>query len=477
VATGGAFGGKEDLNVQAHAALLALRTERPVLLALSRAESLRFSVKRHAFWMDYTVASDAEGHLLAVKARMVGDNGAYASVGGKVLERAAGHACGAYKVPNVDVETRAVFTNNPPSGAMRGFGANQANFALESLIDRLAEAVGIDGWDMRWRNALAEGDRFGTGQRLGPGVGLKDTLLAVRDQYRSARYAGIACGAKNTGIGNGLTEHGRAVLRPDGDGALTLFHSWTEMGQGTHTVFRQMAAAELGLDPARISVVVDTSHELDTGITTASRATMLGGQAVLKACGQLRDEMARRGCRLDDLVGQEFRAEVAIDWTTPLDADVEEPVTHFGYGWASQVVILDEEGRIEKVVAAHDVGRALDPLMLEGQVVGGVHMGLGHTLSEAFVTQDGRLVTDSLKSLGIIPAAGMPPVEVILIEEHQPEGPYGAKGMGEAVLVPTASAVAGALHAFDGAWRTSLPMRDTAAAQAAVPRPRHMSGS
>ena len=287
VATGGAFGGKEDLNVQGHAALLSIATERPVMLALSRADSLRFSVKRHEFWMDYTVACDADGGLVAVKARMVGDNGAYASVGGKVLERAAGHACSAYKVPNVDVQARAVLTNNPPSGAMRGFGANQANFAMESLLDRLAEPVGIDGWEIRWRNALAVGDRFGTGQKLGPGVGLKDTLLAVRDQYRAARYAGIACGAKNTGIGNGLTEYGRAVLRPDGDGRLSLFHSWTEMGQGTHTVFRQIAAAELGLDPAGIDVIVDTSHELDTGITTASRATMLGGQAVLQACARL----------------------------------------------------------------------------------------------------------------------------------------------------------------------------------------------
>ena len=345
VATGGAFGGKEDLNVQAHAALLALRTGRPVLVALSRADSLRFSVKRHAFWMDYTVACDAEGHLVAVRARMVGDNGAYASVGGKVLERAAGHACSAYAVPNVDVEARAVYTNNPPSGAMRGFGANQANFGMESLLDRLAEQVGIDGWEIRWRNALAEGDRFGTGQKLGPGVGLKATLLAVRDQYRAARYAGIACGAKNTGIGNGLKEYGRAVLRPDGDGRLTLFHSWTEMGQGTHTVFRQLAAAELGLDPEGITVVVDTSHELDTGITTASRATMLGGQAVLKACAELRDELARRGCGLDDLAGEEFRADIVIDWTTPLGADVEEPITHFGYGWATQVVILDDAGR------------------------------------------------------------------------------------------------------------------------------------
>ncbi len=470
VATGGAFGGKEDLNVQGHAALLALAAERPVLLALSRADSLRFSIKRHRFWMEYTVGCDAEGKLTAVKARFIGDNGGYASVGAKVLERAAGHACSAYEVPNVDVQANAILTNNPPCGAMRGFGANQANFGMETCLDRLAESVGIDGWEIRWRNALETGKRFGTGQKLGPGVGLRDTLLAVKDQYRNAKYAGIACGAKNTGIGNGMKEYGRAVVRPEGDGRLTVFHSWTEMGQGTHTVMRQIASDELDLQPEAIEVRVDTTHELDTGITTASRATMLGGRAVLKACQALRAEMVRRRCLLDDLAGEEFPAEILIDWTTKLGDDVEEPITHFGYGWATQVCILDEEGAIEKFVAAHDVGKALDPLMLEGQVVGGVHMGLGHTLSETFETEGGFPVTDTVKSLNIIPAAGMPPVETILVEEFQPEGPYGAKGMGEAVLVPTAAAVAGALYAFDGIRRTDLPMRDSPAALAAVPK-------
>ena len=470
VATGGAFGGKEDLNVQGHAALLALVTERPVLLALTRADSLRMSIKRHRFWMEYTLGCDADGMLTAVKARFIGDNGGYASVGAKVLERAAGHACSAYEVPNVDVKANAILTNNPPCGAMRGFGANQANFAMETLLDRLAEQVGIDGWEIRWRNALEEGKRFGTGQKLGPGVGLKDTLLAVKDQYREAKYAGIACGAKNTGIGNGMKEFGRAVVRPEGDGRLTVFHSWTEMGQGTHTVMRQIASDELDLPPRAIEVKVDTRYELNTGITTASRATMLGGRAVLKACEALRAEMVKRRCRLDDLAGEEFPAEIVVDWTTPLGADVEEPITHFGYGWATQVCILDDDGAIEKIVAAHDVGKALDPLMLEGQVVGGVHMGLGHTLSETFETEGGFPVTDTVKSLNIIPASGMPPVETILVEEHQPEGPYGAKGMGEAVLVPTAAAVAGALYAYDGVRRTDLPMRDSPAALAAVPK-------
>jgi xanthine dehydrogenase molybdenum-binding subunit len=200
---------------------------------------------------------------------------------------------------------------------MRGFGANQANFAVEGMLDVLAEACGLDGWEMRWRNALEAGDRFSTGQKLGPGVGVRKTLLAVRDAYRSARYAGIACGAKNTGVGNGLREYGRAVLRPEADGTVTLFHSWTEMGQGTHTVLRQIAAAALGLDAERIRVVVDTSHELDTGQTTASRATMLGGHAVVQAATRL-DRAMEGGIPLEALAGQEFEGEVVIDWTTAL---------------------------------------------------------------------------------------------------------------------------------------------------------------
>ncbi len=469
VSTGGAFGGKEDLNVQGQAALLALRTGRPVMLRLTRRESIAFHVKRHPMWLDYTAGCDADGHLVAVRARIVGDNGAYASVGGKVLERAAGHACGPYRVPNVDVEARAVYTNNPPSGAMRGFGVNQAAFALEGVLDMLAEQAGLDGWEIRWRNALDVGDRFGTGQLLGPGVGIRATLLAVRDAYRSARYAGIACGAKNTGIGNGLVERGRAVLRPEPDGTATLFHSWTEMGQGCHTVFRQLAAGELGIDPGRIRVVVDTSHELDTGETTASRATMLGGGAVLRACEALRSALAGVDGGLGALAGREFPGEVVVDWTTSLDADTDEPVTHFAYGWATQVVILDDAGRIARVIAAQDVGRALNPTLLRGQVEGGIHMGLGMALTEEFRVVGGVPETVTLKSLGIIPAATMPPVEAILVEVPQPEGPYGAKGMGEAVLVPTAAAVAGALYAFDGVRRTRLPMRDSATARALLP--------
>jgi xanthine dehydrogenase molybdenum-binding subunit len=467
VATGGAFGAKEDLNVQCHAALLARAARGPMLVTLSRRESLRFHAKRHPMWLDYTAGCDVEGRLVGVRARITGDTGAYASVGDKVLERAAGHACSAYRVPNVDVEARAIYTNNPPCGAMRGFGVNQSNFAMEGILDRLAERVGIDGWEIRWRNALDVGDRFTTGQRLGPGVGLKKTLAAVRDAYRSARYAGIACGVKNTGIGNGVTERGRAVLRPEADGSVTVFHSWTEMGQGVHTALMQIACEELGLTPERVHLVVDTEHELDTGQTTASRSTVLGGRAVIEAARALK--AALDGGRLEDLAGQEFAGEFVVDWTTALGPDVEEPVTHLAYGWATQVVILDEEGRLKNVVAAHDVGKAINPMLVEGQIEGAVHMGLGHALSEEFVVEGGVPVTETLKSLHLIPAGGMPHIEPILVEEPQPEGPYGAKGVGEVALVPTAAAVAGALYAYDSVRRNRLPMKDSPAARAAVP--------
>jgi xanthine dehydrogenase molybdenum-binding subunit len=241
------------------------------------------------------------------------------------------------------------------------------------------------------------------------------------------------------------------------------------MGQGVNTVLMQIVCEELGLTADRVHVVVDTMRELDTGQTTASRSTVLGGRAILEAAKKVRAEL--NGGRLEDLAGREFEGEVVIDWTTkPGTPGVENPVTHFAYAWAVQVVLLDDEGRVEKVIAAHDVGRALNPTLVEGQVEGGVHMGLGFGLTEDFPVEGGVPTSTTLKSLGIIPAPRMPEVETIIVEVPQPEGPYGAKGAGEIGLVPTAAACAGALHAFDGRWRTRLPMRDSAAAAALVPR-------
>jgi selenium-dependent xanthine dehydrogenase len=470
VSNGGAFGAKEDLGINGQAALLAQLTGRPVKLTLMRDESIRMHSKRHPLKMSYTVGCDEGGTLTAVKARIVGDTGAYASVGAKVLQRACGHSCSAYEVPNVFVEALAVYTNNPPCGAMRGFGSNQANFAMEGCLDRLAEKVGIDGWDIRWRNALEVGSTFGTGQVLGEGVGFKRCLEAVKDVYKNARYAGVAGAVKNVGVGNGLPEYGRASVELQSDGSLLVRHSWTEMGQGVDTVLQQVACEELssvGVELKNISVRVDTDREFPTGQTTASRGTFLGGLAVKRACEKLKEEL--NGSLLSELAGKEFTAEIEFKVTQPMsDPDLQR--SHICFGWGAQVAILDDEGKLRKVAAAHDVGKVMNRNLLEGQIEGSIHMGLGHSLTEEFVVEDGYISTPTLKSQGIIPAKGMPEVECIFIEEAQPEGPYGAKGVGEIGLVPTASAVAAAIHSFDGVWRNSLPMKDSAAAKAANPK-------
>jgi xanthine dehydrogenase molybdenum-binding subunit len=465
VTNGGAFGGKEDMSIQAQTALLAQTTGSPVKMTLSREESLRLHPKRHPIRMCYTVGCDSEGHLTAVRAHMIGDKGAYASVGSKVLERAAGHCTGPYKVDNVEVVSRAVYTNNPPCGAMRGFGANQAAFAIESLLDMLAEKVGIDGWEMRYRNALDVGDRFCTGQTLEASVGLKKTLEAVKDLYRAARFAGIACGIKNVGIGNGMPEYGKAMLVVRAGGAVDIHTGYTEMGQGLFTLLQQTACEETGLPLSMFSFVsADTRFNLDCGQTTASRGTFLGCLGVQEAARKLKADLDR-GLSLKDLEGTTYYGEVLLDDTTSLEARAEKPRTHFAYGFATQVVILDDDGHLKKVVAAHDVGRVMNPVLLEGQIEGSIHMGLGYALTEEFRVEDGIPQTMTVNSLGLLRARHMPEVELIMIEDRHPQGPYGAKGVGEIGLVPTAPAVAAALYKYDGIRRVTLPMKDSPAAR------------
>jgi xanthine dehydrogenase molybdenum-binding subunit len=373
-------------------------------------------------------------------------------------------------VPNVDVEARTVHTNNPPCGAMRGFGANQAAFAMEGVLDRLAELAELDGYDIRERNVLGPGDRFATGQLMTASCGIRQTLEAVRDHYRSAKIAGIACGIKNTGIGNGIDDTGRVLIEVDGDGGIQVLTGFTEMGQGLHTILRQVVCEETGLEPCDMTVRTASDPRVVCGMTTASRATALCTAAGRKAAVKLAEALRR--APLAELAGQAFLGEHIVDFTTPPGADVEEPVTHMAFGYATQVVILSEDGLIEKVVAAHDVGRAINPQSCRGQVEGGVHMGLGYALSEDFPCTGG--VPDSLKlrDLGIIKAADTPPVEVILVEVPDDVGGYGSKGVGEIGLVPTAGAVAAALHAHDGVWRHTLPMTDAPAARASVPKSR-----
>jgi selenium-dependent xanthine dehydrogenase len=469
VPSGGAFGGKEDMSVQAQTALLARVTGRPVKLVLTREESVRIHPKRHPLRLDYTVGCDAEGRLTAVVARILGDSGAYASVGGKVLERAAGHACGPYRVPAVDVEALAVYTNHPPSGAMRGFGVPQAAFAIEGCLDLLAKRVGLDGWEMRRRNAVGVGDPVTTGQVLEKSVGLRRTLDAVKDAYYGARQAGqavgIACGIKNSGIGNGVTEWGKCRLVVERDGTVSLYNGYTEMGQGLLTVLVQFAVEVTGLPASLFHPKVDSTFALGCGQTTGSRATLFGGRAVTSAARMLRADLDA-GRSLADLAGHVYAADEVTSDTTALGADGPRIKTHTSYGFATQVVVLDGDGRVERVVAAHDVGRVVNPLLCRGQIEGSIHMGLGYALTEELPCENGMPVTHALRELGVLRARDMPATEVILVEEPEPEGPFGAKGVGEIGLVPTAAAVAGALEAHDGVRRTTLPMKDSPAARA-----------
>jgi len=459
VSNGGAFGGKEDMSNQGQTALAAWLSGRPVKCTLSREESLLMHAKRHPIRMHYRAGCDEEGHLTALWARMIGDSGPYASVGMKVLERAAGHASGPYHLPTIDVEAVAARTNNPVCGAFRGFGANQAQFAMEGVLDRLAEKVGISGWEIRSRNVITPGAEWGPGQLMDDGCrGARECLDAVKPAYDEARAAGKAVGLglalKNSGLGNGFVEISRSVVRFEEDGTVEVRHCWTEMGQGVHTVALQVAVEELGVEPERIRVVVDTTRELGAGQTTGSRGTLMASGSVADACRAAKAD----GCR----IGVDYPGEFRVDWTNHLgEPGVEHPTIHAAFGYAAQVVIADREtGTIEKVVAAHDVGRAVNPLLCVGQVEGAVHMGLGYALTEDFPSDDtGRPTTMTLRSLNIIRAKDVPEIETILVEVPQPNAPYGVKGVGEIGLVPTSGAVAAALHEVDGVWRTTLPMR------------------
>ena len=461
VSNGGAFGGKEDMSNQGQTALAAWLLQRPVKTTFSREESFLVHTKRHPIRMEYEAGCDTDGRLQALRVRMIGDSGPYASVGMKVLERAAGHACGPYVIPNIDVEAIAARTNNSVCGAFRGFGANQAQFAMEGVIDRLADAVGISGWEMRSRNVVEPGVVWGPGQIMDDGaLGARECLEAVKSAHDEAvaagRAVGVGLGLKNSGLGNGFKEIARAVVHFRGDGKVEVRHCWTEMGQGVHTVAMQVAVEELGVEPERIEVIVDSTRELGAGQTTGSRGTLMGAGSVADAC---RAAMVD-GCR----VGVDYEGEYRVDWTNSLSEGLENPIIHSTFGYAAQLVVMDPDtGVVERVVAAHDVGRAVNPLLCEGQVEGAVHMGLGYALSEGFpCDEDGMPENLTLRSLDIIRPKDMPPVEVILVEATEPNSPYGIKGVGEIGLVPTAGAVAAAMHARDGEWRNELPLANEA---------------
>lgn len=461
VSNGGAFGGKEDMSNQVHTALSAWLLGKPVQITLSREQSLLMHPKRHPIRMTYEAGCDENGKLTGLRARMLGDSGPYASVGMKVLERAAGHATGPYVLQAVDVEAIAARTNNPVCGAFRGFGANQAQFAMEGIIDRLAEKVGINGWEIRSLNVVNPGDVWGPGQIMDDGcLGARACLDAVKPAYDQAIQdglpVGIGLGLKNSGLGNGFDEIAKAVVRFEADGTIEVRHCWTEMGQGVHNVALQVAVEELGVAAEQIKVIVDSTRELGAGQTTGSRGTLMGAGAVQDACrNALLD-----GCQ----VGLDYEGSYRINWTNSLSEGLENPVIHSTFGYASQLVVLNpDDGEVRNVVAAHDVGRAVNPMLCEGQIEGAVHMGLGYALTEGFPTDSsGRPTNTTFRSLDIIRPKDMPPVDVIIIESPQPGSPYGIKGVGEIGLVPTAGAVAAAVRSYDDSWPTELPIRNLA---------------
>jgi CO/xanthine dehydrogenase Mo-binding subunit len=456
VAAGGGFGGKEDLTVQHHAALYCMALQRPVKVRLNRAESIRMHPKRHRMQMRYKLACDHKGKLTALRARIVGDTGAYASVGGEVVARTGTHAAAAYHVPSVDVVASAYYTNNPPAGAFRGFGVNQSNFAMESLVDELCTQGGFDRWQFRYDNALAAGRMTTTGHVLGEGVGLRPCLEAVKDAFHQAEYAGLACAIKNCGIGNGLEEISDTRLKVVAPDRIDLYHGWTEMGQGIHTLACQILCEVLGFDRSvQIDVKCSTGAEAKGGVTTASRGTVLLGNSIIAAAQKLKADL--EGRLLADLVGKEYVARFVVDWTT--DHHVAgEIVSHFSYGYATHLAVLDKDGRLQAIHAAHDGGKIINPVLYEGQIEGGVVMGIGYALSEKLPLKDGRLTSARMSKLGLPKAKDVPMIKAIGVECADPMGPFGAKGVGEIGTIPTAAAIANAYCRFDGQRRYRLPL-------------------
>ena len=458
---GGGFGGKEDMSVQHHAALAAYLTKRPVKVKLTRKESLIVHPKRHPMSMDFTTACDEEGNLTAMKAVIVADTGAYASLGGPVLQRACTHAAGPYHYQVVDIDGTAVYTNNPPAGAFRGFGVTQTCFATECNINLLAEMVGLTPWEIRYKNAIRPGEVLPNGQIADASTGLAETLEAVKDIYEKNPNAGIACAMKNAGVGVGLPDMGRCRLLVK-DGKVHIYTGASCIGQGLGTVAVQiLCETTLHLESSQVEFhAANTSLAPDSGTTSGSRQTLITGEAVREAGEQLKKELLETpNGSLLDLEGKEYFAEFFAK-TDPLGSDVPNPVSHIAYGYATQVCILNEDGTVREVVAAHDVGRAVNPKSVEGQIEGGVVMSLGYALTENYPLKQ-CVPTAKFGTLGLFRADKVPDVVSLIIEKQGVKEAYGAIGIGEITSIPTAPAVQGAYYRFDGKFRTALPLKET----------------
>lgn len=454
---GGGFGGKEDVSVQHHAALLAYLTKRIVKVKLSRQESIVVHPKRHPMWMDITTACDENGYLTAMKAVVVSDTGAYASLGGPVLQRACTHAAGPYNFQVIDIDGKAVYTNNPPAGAFRGFGVTQTCFGSERNLDLLAEKVGISPWEIRYRNAIRPGQVLPNGQIADSSTGVAETLEAVKEVYENEPYAGIACAMKNAGVGVGLPDWGRCRLLVKG-GKVEIHAGASCIGQGLGTVLTQVVSETTGFSIDKIVYCrPNTANSPDSGTTSGSRQTLITGEAAKRACEKLMEDL--KGSSLEALEGRDYVGEYLAK-TDKMGSDVPNPVSHVAYGYATQVCVLNEDGTIKKVVAAHDVGKAVNPISVEGQIEGGVVMSLGYALTEQYEIKDGYPVS-RYGTLGLFKADKTPDVEPIIVEKPGVDVGYGAIGIGEITSIPTAPAVAGAYYKWNGEFQTKLPLVNT----------------
>ena len=458
---GGGFGGKEDVSVQHIAALCAYKLGRTVKAKFSRDESLAFHPKRHAMHGTFTLGCDENGIFTGLDCDIYFDTGAYASLCGPVLERACTHAVGPYCYQNHDIRGYGYYTNNPPAGAFRGFGVCQSEFALESIIDLLAEKVGISPWEIRYRNAIEPGKVLPNGQIADCSTALKETLEAVKDAYE-ANYpnVGLACAMKNAGVGVGLPDTGRAKLVVN-DGVIEIYCGASDIGQGCATIFIQMAAETLDLPKSKFkNMGCNSEFDPDSGTTSGSRQTLISGEAIRRVSLELKKDLDAAGGDLNKLNGKDYYAEY-FEPTDKLGADVPFPKSHVAYGFATHLVVLDDDGKVKKVYAAHDSGKVVNPISIQGQIEGGVLMSLGYALTEDFKLQD-CVPKSKFGTLGLMRATDIPEIEAIYVEKEELLGvAYGSKGIGEIATIPTAPAVQNAYYKRDGKLRPKLPMDDT----------------
>jgi len=470
--TGGGFGGKEDITGQIHVALLAEATGRPVKMLYSRPESLLVHPKRHATVIRIRTGATRVGKLTAIQATLYGDGGAYASLSEKVLTRATTHAAGPYEVPNVKVDCFAMYTNNAPSGAFRGFGVTQSCFAVESNMDMLAEKLGLDAVELRRRNALEIGSVTSTGQVLRESVGLQECIDKVDGDMRDGNFRwawddgerrfawGLAVAYKNTGLGGGAPDKASAEVEvwpdPDNGARVEVRTSSAEMGQGLPAVLAACVAEELGVPPSAVNVLLgDTDHCPDGGPTTASRQTFVSGNAARLAAREAAKKLAAEpGDSI--LVRYDYEAPA----TQPLGTDGD---MHFAFGFCAQAALCEidmntGEVHVRKIIAAHDVGRAINPLTLAGQIEGGIVMCIGYTLTEHYIQEQGIPWTNMMARYKMPSIRHTPAITSHIVEHNTSTGPYGAKGIGELPSIPTSAAITNAIYRATGVRVRSLPV-------------------